>query len=224
MPETKTTRAGHGRDGLAAVRTENGRAHVQDWSWHCRFSVCAHDGERRLIDGDGGTDHRDRRALSVADVDAGFVDDDHGAADALENDAAGGRRWRCVADHQHVLAGGLQHDVLAGRNGGRRGGEDRDVGDQAPEAAGPDRVVGIALLELDPDLRADRRHDEACRPECRRRARRASPSCWGFRRARRALHHDAADLLRDRCSRSPGRDTCRSNGWRCRLLWNSVGS
>jgi hypothetical protein len=90
-------RAGYGRDGLASVRTENGSAHVQDWSWHCRFSLCAHDGERGFVDGNGGTDHSDGRALPVADVNAGFVDDDHGAADGFEDNAAGGRTWWCVS-------------------------------------------------------------------------------------------------------------------------------
>ena len=34
----------------------------------------------------------------------------------------------------------------------------RHLGRRAVEAAGPDRVVGVAVLELDPDAGADRRH------------------------------------------------------------------
>jgi hypothetical protein len=45
-----------------------------------------------------------------------------------------------------------RHDVLSRRDGRRRGRQDRHLRHQAPEAAGPDRIVGIPLLEFHPDL------------------------------------------------------------------------
>jgi hypothetical protein len=90
-----------------------------------------------LIDGNGGNDHSDGRALPVADVNAGFVDHNH-RGPGFEDDAAGGRsRWR-VAKDERALAGGLENDVLPRRNGRRCGCKDGDIGDETPEAAGPD--------------------------------------------------------------------------------------
>src|ERR1017187_9986261 len=54
----------------------------------------------------------DGECCSVDDVNAGFVDHDHGSGSAFEDDAAGDRCRGCVADQDHVLALGLQADVL----------------------------------------------------------------------------------------------------------------
>ena len=57
-----------------------------------------------------------------------------------------------------VLQRRLEREAVHGRRHGVR--EHRHLGGGAPVAADPDRLVGVALLELDPHARADLRHGE----------------------------------------------------------------
>ena len=66
--------------------------------------------------------------------------------------------------------------------GGDQVGEDRHFRRAAPEASGPDRVVGIALLELDPDARAEGGNREHSRLQAAHRARRACTTTWAAAR------------------------------------------
>src|ERR1700753_2334604 len=60
----------------------------------------------------GGANERDHRSLAVADINARVVDHEHGSGSGLENDAASDWRGRGIADENHVLACGLQNDIL----------------------------------------------------------------------------------------------------------------
>ena len=85
--------------------------------------------------------------------------------------------------------------------GGMAGGAVARTGtsaDDPPEAARPDRVIRVALLELDPDLRSDRRHHEAARLDAGDRHTRHRPARRDLAQHVRHLHHDAADLLAGR--------------------------
>src|SRR5579859_3429211 len=82
-------------------------------------------GDRRADQGDGGP-------LSIADVNAGLVDDDHGSACPLQHNASGDWGWRTITENQRILAAGLKHDVLARWNRWRSRGQDRNLGHQPP--------------------------------------------------------------------------------------------
>ena len=86
---------------------------------------------------------------------------------------------------------------------------------RAPKAADPDRVVGIALLELHPDPGAGQRHPE--RPSgSPPPARRASPSSTASRSRRPGrCTGSGRSASGRRCSR-PCRGTCRGSS--CRLM------
>src|SRR5271166_5350524 len=88
----------------------------------------------------------------------------------------------------------MQDDILAWRDRRRGRRQDRHVGDESPEAAGPDRIVRIALFELHPYLRADRRHDEAAGLNAGRRHARHRPARWQLAEHVRHLREDAPDL------------------------------
>src|SRR6185437_13532390 len=107
------------------------------------------DRQRALVDRHTRPDHRDVGALAVADDDADVGDRNHRAGRRLELDATG--RPRNVADEHAVLQLRLQQDLLNGRRD-RRGQGGHFA--YRPEAAGPDRMVAVALLELDPHGRA----------------------------------------------------------------------
>src|SRR5215510_2427231 len=151
--------------------------------------------QRAEIDVDGRPYHRDRRPLAVLDVDAGVVHHDHGAGRALEDDAARERRGRRVAHHHHVLQRGLDADVLAGRNGRRHERERGYFGEHAPEAADPDRLVGVAAIELDPHAGADLRHGEETLRLAGERHAGHGPAGRHHVGYGRHDRHDAADLL-----------------------------
>src|SRR5258708_4019852 len=90
--------------------------------------------QSQLIDGDDTADEADRPALAVADHDAGGGISTH---------------------HDGILSDRLHDDVgryerIALRRRGYRG-----FGGRAPEAASPDRLVGVTVLEFDPDVGAD---------------------------------------------------------------------
>src|SRR5262249_9796173 len=68
----------------------------------------------------------------------------------------------------------LEHDRLQRRH--RRLRERRHLGRGAPEAADPDRVVRVALLELDPHAGADRRQHHDARLDARERHARHGPA------------------------------------------------
>ena len=132
----------------------------------------------------------------------------HRAGRALEHDAAG--RPGQVADHDACSAA-WSAARCSGWPGSPASGQRRHLGRDAPAAADPDRIVGVALLELDPHAGADLRHHVRCPSACRRPARRASPSWRDRGRRRRApapgggRSASGSMLLSDRC-----RDTCRS--------------
>ena len=56
-----------------------------------------------VVDRYSRANHRNRGAFAVLDVDAGIVYDDHCAGWAFEDDAAGQRSGRRIAEHQRVL-------------------------------------------------------------------------------------------------------------------------
>src|SRR6476646_9428923 len=72
----------------------------------------------------------------------------------------------------------------------------RYFGSAAPVASDPDRIVGIATLELDPDAGADDRHAEEAGIDARGRHAGHRPACR--HRAGDVGHHhlDASDLER----------------------------
>jgi hypothetical protein len=87
--------------------------------------------------------------LAVLDVDARVVDDKHRAGGALQHDAAGGTGEVRYGEPFQGSGG----DGGDGRLGVARAR--RYFGGTSPKAADPDGIVGIALLELDPDAGAD---------------------------------------------------------------------
>src|SRR5262249_41204940 len=68
-------------------------------------------------------------------------------------------RWRVANDHR-VLQCRLQNDGLPRRNRRRHQCRLRYLGECTPEAANPNWIFWIALLELDPDPGADLRNHE----------------------------------------------------------------
>ena len=144
----------------------------------------------RLMVGRGDLDlRRDQR-------DAGLVDHQRRAARA-DHDPA--RRPRHVADHDACSA--PPSAARCSATPAARRGPARDVGLRSPAAADPDRVVGIAVLELDPDAGADRRHHinthrRPGRPG--QRHARLGPGRRQQRRAHRARSHEAGRATRDR--------------------------
>src|SRR5829696_9774705 len=102
--------------------------------------------QRAAVDGDLRAGKLDARALPVVDLDARRANDYLLAARGLQRDAADPRR---VVEQDAVAALGLDQELLVrwrqqhGRNL-RRGAE---------PAARPDRVLRVAVLELDPDPR-----------------------------------------------------------------------
>lgn len=90
--------------------------------------------------------------MPVVDDDACAGHGDAGADGGVQGDSAG-RAWE-VGAHELVAAWGDERDLPNPRracldDGGK-------LGHRAPPAAAPNRIVGIALLELDPDAGAGR--------------------------------------------------------------------
>ena len=82
----------------------------------------------------------------------------------------------------------------------------------APVAADPDRVVGVAALELDPHARADRRHREHAHVDAGHRQARQRPARGRSCRRRRRPTPGCGRSAADRCCCRPCRGTCRRNG------------
>ena len=106
-----------------------------------------------------------------------------------------------VVDRERQAVG-LQH--LGGR--GRRVGR---APPRRPEAAGPDRVVGVAALELDPDVGAHGRHGNSPTP-ARRTGTTGIAHASARRRARPGSSPGPGPASADRRCRRPCRGTCRS--------------
>src|SRR6266511_3544169 len=120
--------------------------------------------QRAVVDGHLWTSQLNLPSLPVVDLDTDRAEDDLLSGSGLQGDPAHTRR--VVEDHL-VPARGLDDELLVRRRE-ELGGKIRG---RAEPAASPHRIVGIALLELDPHRATHRRKaDEAHPGPCERRA------------------------------------------------------
>src|SRR6516164_3701263 len=170
-PGSRSADSKQSRAGWAAWVAPARRGHISPSPRRATRIRASDDLQGAVVDGNLRAHHLDGAPLAVVDLDAERRQLDLLAARGLQADAADAGR---VVQGDAVAAVGLEHHLLVGR----RQQDRRDLGHRSPPAARPDRVIGVALLELDPDAGADRRQREEPHAAAAERGARHRPAAF----------------------------------------------